>query len=110
MGDGNTSQFCSISDTFWFMIITMVNVGYRDVVPKTIAGKILGSYCALCGVSKEEKELVMARKSPLSNPAKPCFSFFHSTQCNYNYLLVASQRHIIENIYHNEFPVRLVLH
>ena len=89
--DGNTSQFRSIPDTFWYTIITMVTVGYGDVVPKTLAGKILGSYCALCGViilycfptpivvlhfnklykeyvassgqnmSKEEKALVMAR-------------------------------------------------
>jgi hypothetical protein len=91
MGNGDKSQFRSIPDTFWYTIITMVTVGYGDVVPKTVAGKILGSYCALCGViilycfptpivvlhfnklykeyvassgqnmSKEEKALVMAR-------------------------------------------------
>ena len=89
--DRNASQFRSIPDTFWYTIITMVTVGYGDVVPKTMWGKILGSYCALCGViilycfptpivvvhfnklykeyvassgqnmSKEEKALVMAR-------------------------------------------------
>ncbi|XP_028402220.1 potassium voltage-gated channel subfamily A member 2-like [Dendronephthya gigantea] len=91
MEDENKSQFCSIPDTFWYTIITMVTVGYGDVVPKTVAGKILGGYCALFGIiilycfptpivvlhfnklykeyvassgqnmSKEEKALVMAR-------------------------------------------------
>lgn len=90
MGE-NASQFRSIPDTFWYTIITMVTVGYGDVTPKTILGKILGGYCAVCGVvvlycfptpiivlhfnklykeyvvssgqniSKEEKELVLAR-------------------------------------------------
>ena len=50
MWDGNTSQLSIIHDMFWYMVITMVTVGFDDVVPKTIAGKILGSYCALCGV------------------------------------------------------------
>ena len=48
--DRNASKFRSIPDTFWYTIITMVTVGYGDVVPKTMWGKILGSYCALCGV------------------------------------------------------------
>ena len=89
--DDKNSQFRSIPETFWYTIITMVTVGYGDVTPKTILGKILGSYCALFGIiilycfptpivilhfnklykeyvassgqniSKEEKELVLAR-------------------------------------------------
>ncbi|XP_046858329.1 potassium voltage-gated channel protein Shaker-like [Xenia sp. Carnegie-2017] len=46
----HTSEFKSIPDTFWYTIITMVTVGYGDVVPKTIVGKILGSYCAIIGL------------------------------------------------------------
>lgn len=50
MWNGNSSQFQSIPDTFWYTLITMVTVGYGDVVPQTVAGKILGSYCAICGI------------------------------------------------------------
>lgn len=48
-GEGE-SQFESIPDTFYYTIITMVTVGYGDYVPRTVAGRILGSFCAYSGV------------------------------------------------------------
>lgn len=44
------SQFRSIPDTFYYTIITMVTVGYGDYVPRTVIGRILGSFCAFSGI------------------------------------------------------------
>jgi hypothetical protein len=49
-GLSEDSQFESIPDTFYYVIITMVTVGYGDYVPKTVLGRILGAFCALSGV------------------------------------------------------------
>jgi hypothetical protein len=49
-GFSEDSQFESIPDTFYYVIITMVTVGYGDYVPKTIPGRILGAFCAFSGV------------------------------------------------------------
>ena len=43
-------SFTSIPNAFWWAIITLTNVGYGDSVPKSIAGKIIGSCCAVCGI------------------------------------------------------------
>ncbi|XP_053572657.1 potassium voltage-gated channel subfamily D member 2 [Bombina bombina] len=44
------SKFTSIPSAFWYTIVTMTTLGYGDMVPKTIAGKIFGSICSLSGV------------------------------------------------------------
>ena len=49
-GFSEDSQFESIPDTFYYVIITMVTVGYGDYVPKTVLGRILGGFCAFSGV------------------------------------------------------------
>ncbi|XP_035257875.1 potassium voltage-gated channel subfamily D member 2-like isoform X3 [Anguilla anguilla] len=48
-GDSST-KFTSIPAAFWYTIVTMTTLGYGDMVPKTIVGKIFGSICSLSGV------------------------------------------------------------
>lgn len=51
--------FSSIPATAWFVIISLTNVGYGDIVPVSVFGKLLGTACALTGV------LVIALPSPV---------------------------------------------
>jgi len=44
------TTFVSIPAASWYTIVTMTTLGYGDMVPKTIAGKLFGSLCSLSGV------------------------------------------------------------
>lgn len=48
-GEGESSQFTSIPDTFWFTIITLSSVGYGDYVPTSAVGKLVGTFCCIGG-------------------------------------------------------------
>jgi voltage-gated potassium channel Kch len=37
-------------DAWWWSIVTMTTVGYGDMYPESVVGRILGGLCALCGV------------------------------------------------------------
>ena len=47
-----TTSITSIPDAMWFSIITMTTVGYGDVTPSTIFGKIIAAICAVSGIAK----------------------------------------------------------
>jgi len=48
--EGDVSQFPSIPATFWWCVVTLTTVGYGDVVPVTLQGKLVAVLTMLAGV------------------------------------------------------------
>ena len=45
-----TPSFSSIPAAAWYTVVTMTTLGYGDMVPTTVVGKIIGTACSLSGV------------------------------------------------------------
>lgn len=49
-GDTQPDRFGSIPSSMWWAIVTLTTVGYGDVVPVTLAGRLCGAVIAVIGI------------------------------------------------------------
>lgn len=45
-----TTDFRSIPDGFWWGLVTLTSVGYGDLCPQGVLGKVVGACCAVVGI------------------------------------------------------------
>ena len=48
--DTQPDKFSSIPETMWWSVSTLTTVGYKDIYPVTIAGKVLSSFISILGI------------------------------------------------------------
>ncbi|KAM4676463.1 potassium voltage-gated channel subfamily A member 1-like [Discoglossus pictus] len=82
--DDPDSHFSSIPDAFWWAVVTMTTVGYGDMRPVTVGGKIVGSLCAIAGV------LTIALPVPVivSN-----FNYFYHRETDHEEQVILKEEH-----------------
>jgi hypothetical protein len=50
-GQTKGSQFKEYADCLWYILVTFATIGYGDLAPKTIVGRIIGVVAVLTGLS-----------------------------------------------------------
>ena len=75
LSDVSGQRFDKYATSLWNIIVTMSTVGYGDVYPKTILGRILGAFICLWGVVVESMMVVtLSEGLELSNPQRNSYT------------------------------------
>jgi voltage-gated potassium channel len=48
--EGQPAAFADLPSAMWWAIVTLTTVGYGDVTPLTLGGRILGGFCMVMGI------------------------------------------------------------
>jgi len=83
--EGGEAGFTSIPQSIYWAVVTVTTVGYGDVVPRTVAGKVIAAAAMIIGYSIiavptgiVSAELVHATRRPISTRSCPsCTSEGH---------------------------------
>jgi hypothetical protein len=47
----DNNLFISFTESFWYSVVSLTTIGYGDITPTTLLGRLFGSLCVLVGVS-----------------------------------------------------------
>jgi voltage-gated potassium channel len=89
--EGEPSGFDSIPQSMYWAIVTLTTVGYGDIAPQTVVGKLLASVVMILGygiiavpTGIVTVELAQARRTPISTEACPdCGAGGHDADADY---------------------------
>jgi voltage-gated potassium channel len=48
--DAQPEIYSSIPASLWWAVVTLTTVGYGDVYPQTVVGRIIGAFIMFCGI------------------------------------------------------------
>ena len=51
LDEASTTMFVDIPTSMWWGIVTLCTVGYGDMFPQTLAGRVIGGATMLCGLA-----------------------------------------------------------
>ncbi len=88
---GETNQFTSIPESMYWAIVTMTTVGYGDIVPHTVVGKMISAALILLGYSMIIVPLSVVsaelntqhKRSVTTRTCSHCFREGHLPDANY---------------------------
>jgi voltage-gated potassium channel len=71
------TKFTNIGDAFWWAIVTITTVGYGDIYPVTVEGKVIAGFLMIVGIailgvliSTLGARLIESRLKPKSKPGE----------------------------------------
>jgi potassium voltage-gated channel Shaw-related subfamily C protein 1 len=47
--DQDNNLFISVVEAFWYSVVSLTTIGYGDISPTTLFGRIIGAVCAVLG-------------------------------------------------------------